>query len=79
MKKYSFSFHGRQSGAIGIFYKINQNYTAKSLKEACTMLFVDYEHITMYTLNGKPFKIDSNDLDDPETLKNYKGLGINRK
>lgn len=79
MKTYKFSFTGRQTGAIGIVYRISQEYTAPSLKSACTMLFKDYEHFSRLKLNGESFKIESKHLDCPETLKTYKGLGMNRK
>ncbi len=79
MKKYTFLFTGRQTGAIGIFYKISQDYEAQGITEALTKLFIDYEHITGLKLNGKDFKIEAGDLDHKETLKNYKGLGSLRK
>lgn len=47
MKKYSFTFFGRQSGAIGIFYKIKDTYNVQSLSEAKSLLYEDYEHIQM--------------------------------
>lgn len=45
MKTYEFSFTGRQSGAIGTFYRIHETYKAKSMSEAKSMLYEDYEHI----------------------------------
>lgn len=75
MKNYNFSFTGRQSGAIGIFYKISQEYTAKDIKHAVTMLYTDYEHISGLKLNNKPFKAQAEHF-----IKiDYKGLGMNRK
>jgi len=46
MKKITFSFTGRQSGAIGIFYKIQDTYKCNSVSEAKSMLWNDYEHIS---------------------------------
>ncbi len=79
MKKYTFSFIGRQTGAIGICYKITQEYKCKSIQEACTKLFIDYEHFRELKLNGEPYKINSKHLDDKPTIKTYKGLGMLRK
>lgn len=45
MKKYTFSFRGRQAGAIGIFYQIIDTYKADSISEAKSLLYEDYEHI----------------------------------
>jgi len=45
MKKYKLSFTGRQAGAIGIFYPIRETYKAKSIHEAISLLYEDYEHI----------------------------------
>lgn len=44
MKKYKFNFHGRQTGALGITYQISEEYNASCLEEACSMLYIDYEH-----------------------------------
>jgi hypothetical protein len=79
MKKYTFSFIGRQTGAIGIFYKITQEYTCNSIEEACTKLFIDYEHFRSLKLNGKTFKIDSKQVSHKPTVNTYKGLGMLRK
>lgn len=82
MKKYQFSFNGRQTGAIGIFYKIYEEYKANSLDEAVSMLYVDYEHITF--ISGK----EESDNVSPERFKksaytnfktDYKGKGMQRK
>ncbi len=78
LKKYKFSFHGRQTGAIGITYDIAQEYMAESLAEAVSKLFVDYEIFRYLKLNGKPFEIKSIHLDHP-AIKKYKGLGMLRK
>jgi hypothetical protein len=44
MKKYKVSFHGRQAGAIGIFYNIRDTYKAKDVHELMSLLYEDYEH-----------------------------------
>lgn len=43
--KYSFSFEGRQMGAIGITYKINESYLAADIHEAMSLLYADYNLI----------------------------------
>lgn len=55
MKKYRFTFTGRQSGAIGIFYKISDTYKCNNVHEALSYLWTDYEHIKGLTIyeNGK--------------------------
>jgi hypothetical protein len=58
MKTFKFSFRGRQSGAIGIFYQITDTYKANSIKEAVSMLYTDYEHIQSLKLNDKYFKVE---------------------
>lgn len=61
MKKFTFSFTGRQSGAIGIFYKIRDTYEAKDIHEALSCLYEDYEHISgLQEVSGKelPDKIN---------------------
>jgi hypothetical protein len=45
MKKFRFSFIGRQAGAIGIFHKIVDSYKCKDIHEAMSYLYEDYEHI----------------------------------
>lgn len=47
MKKYTISFTGRQTGAIGITYKIRDEYRANNLGEALYKLYTDYEHISI--------------------------------
>ena len=39
---FSFSFTGRQTGAIGIFYKIAHSYLANDIHEALSMVYEDY-------------------------------------
>jgi hypothetical protein len=55
MKKYTFTFTGRQAGAIGIFYKIQDTYKCSSMSEAKSLLYEDYEHIRLHKIriNGK--------------------------
>ena len=45
MSKYTFTFIGRKSGAIGIRYKIKETIVAASQKKAAMMLYDRYEHI----------------------------------
>lgn len=76
MKKYKFSFYGRQTGAIGIFYNISHTYEAENLSEAKTMFYTDYEGIRdlKVTENGK--HIDFNSA--PFSNKKY-SVSLNRK
>ena len=54
MKKFTFTFTGRQAGAIGIFYKIKDTYKAQNINEALKLLYANYEHITdLKCNNGK--------------------------
>lgn len=50
--KYTFSFIGRQNGAIGIFYKISETYEAENISEAKSLLYRDYEHISQLKINN---------------------------
>lgn len=52
MKKYTFSFTGRQTGAIGIFYSISETYECENMSEAKSCLYRDYEHISQLKING---------------------------
>lgn len=52
MKNYTFSFTGRQTGAIGIFYKITDTYKCETMSEAKSCLYRDYEHISNLSING---------------------------
>lgn len=63
MNKYKFSFIGRQSGAIGIFYPIRETYKAANIDEAMSLLYEDYEHF-------KELKINKNgvQIDEPEKI-----------
>ena len=77
MNTYKFSFSGRQSGALGIRYKINEEYQANSIGEALYMLWTDYEHIRGLKIkeNGKDIPYD----EDTKFIDNgYKGK-IDRK
>jgi len=54
MKKYTFSFKGRQSGAIGIVYKIMDTYKAEDIHQALSYLYEDYSIITnLKEISGK--------------------------
>ena len=61
MKKYKFSFTGRKSGAIGIFYKITAEYTCKDIHEAFSKIYTNYEHIKMLTITENGKKIEQPD------------------
>lgn len=50
--KITITFHGRQSGAIGIFYKIQDTYNVDSISEARSLLYEDYEHIHVDKVTG---------------------------
>lgn len=50
--KITITFHGRQSGAIGIFYKIQDTYNVSSISEARSLLYEDYEHIDVQKVVG---------------------------
>lgn len=66
MKKYTFSFTGRQTGAIGIFYKITDVFEAENLSEAKSMLFANYEHFRGIRVqeNGKAIDFNSEPFSD---------------
>jgi len=57
MKKFKFSFTGRQSGAIGITYKITDTYSAKDIHEALSMLYTDYDLIQGLNCNDRKTEI----------------------
>lgn len=63
MKTYKFSFVGRQSGAIGIFHKINDTYKANDIHEAMSLLYTDYEHI-----QGLSIKENNKDIEEPKKI-----------
>lgn len=50
--KITINFIGRQSGAIGIFYAIQDSYKVNSISEARSMLYEDYEHIKITNVKG---------------------------
>ena len=58
MKKYTFSFNGRQTGAIGITYQITESYEANDIHESLSLLWTDYEMIRHLKVkqNGKSIK-----------------------
>jgi len=74
MKTFKFSFIGRISGAIGIFYKIRDTYKANSLGEALYMLYTDYEHIRQLYCNNE-YVSDTKLIkcDVPKRQRNEKG------
>ena len=81
-KTYSFSFHGRQTGAIGIFYNITDSYKAESLAEACSMLYKDYEHIRFHSAKCGSHHFSKEQFTKAvyENFKtDYKGKGMARK
>jgi len=50
--KITITFDGRQSGAIGIVYKIQDTYNVSSISEARSLLYEDYEHIDVKKIIG---------------------------
>lgn len=52
MRKFTFTFTGRKTGAIGIVYKIKHTYTANDIREAINLLYADYEHISGLKYNN---------------------------
>lgn len=66
MKNFTFSFTGRQVGAIGIPYSITDTYKAKNVKQAFFMLYKDYEHFSKITVNGKLFEFQEIEFEEPE-------------
>ncbi len=81
-KTYSFSFVGRQNGAIGIRYNISDTYEANSLEEAVAMLGKDYEHgfSVAAKCGSKAFTQEQFEKAVYANLKtNYKGRGMARK
>jgi len=68
MKKYRFSFVGRQAGAIGIFYEIYDTYVCHNLSEAKSLLYEDYEHISRLTIKCNTKTIDKEEFDQAEFI-----------
>jgi hypothetical protein len=82
LKTYSFSFYGRQTGAIGIFYNIKDSYEAHSFEEACSMLYVDYDHITFHSASSPRKQYSKEDFNKAVSANfktDYKGKGMLRK
>lgn len=52
MEKITIKFKGRQRGAIGIFYEIQETYSVNSVSEARSLLYEDYEHIQVNKVVG---------------------------
>lgn len=63
MTKYTFSFIGRQTGAIGITYPITETYDAKDIHEALSLLYEDYDQIRIVKS-----KRNSHDINVPEKI-----------
>jgi hypothetical protein len=74
MKKYTYSFTGRQTGAIGITYKITHTYEANSLEDANTILYTDYEIFHGLRVNGKHLPFDKIKFSDTKPT-----VSLNRK
>lgn len=64
MKKYNFKFTGRQTGAIGINYKISDTYQCEDIHEALSLLWTDYEHVS-----GLLIKENGKDIEQPKVIK----------
>lgn len=82
MNHYNFSFHGRQTGALGIRYDISETYIANNFNEAVAMLYTDYEHISLYRANkGKKAytQEDFKKAASTNTQVQYNGKGAARK
>lgn len=69
------SFYGRQTGAIGIRYKISDTYEANNLGEALHMLNTDYEVQRNLKVNGVS---NNNEYKDRIQIP-YKCRGMERK
>ena len=63
MKKFAFSFVGRQTGAIGITYQIKDTYRAHSLGAAMYMLYTDYDLIHRLEYRQGAKKIDTEGIE----------------
>ena len=79
MNTYKFSFSGRQSGALGIRYKINEEYQANSIGEALYMLWTDYEHIQHLKIKENGKNIPYEEVKDTEFINNGYKRKLNRK
>jgi hypothetical protein len=53
MSEFNFSFHGRETGAIGIFYFIDATITAENLSAAYRELYQRYDHVHFLRLDGR--------------------------
>ena len=56
MNEFKFSFHGREAGAIGIFYPIDVTITAENLSAAYRELYQRYDHVQFLKLDGRPIE-----------------------
>jgi hypothetical protein len=64
MKKYTVSFNGRQSGAIGVTYQISETYEAANVHEVMSLLYEDYELI-----RGLVIKQGGKSVEIPQTIQ----------
>lgn len=53
MKKFKFSFTGRQAGAIGKMYKETYTTHAETQEQAIVNLYKKFDHVTQLKCNGK--------------------------
>lgn len=74
MKKFKFSFTGRQAGAIGMTYKITDTYSAKDIHEALSYLWTDYSLISQLKCNvsGKNIEIPESNQIKWVKVRSYK-------
>lgn len=57
MKKFKVEFVGRTKGAIGITYKITDEFECAT-EQVGTMLYSKYEHISQLRVNGEYLSLD---------------------
>lgn len=55
MKKFKIEFTGRRRGAIGVYETFIETVEATSLEAARIGLYDNYDHITIYSVNGDKF------------------------
>lgn len=53
MKKYTFTFTGRLTGAIGKTVKFTKTVEAENIDDAHLKLYDTHEHIKILSVNGK--------------------------
>jgi hypothetical protein len=79
MNKYNISFKGRQVGAIGIFYRITEEYNARNLGEFKHMLYTDYEHLDEIDCRENGKRIDRETWWNTDPIKTDYTRKANRK